>query len=61
MRKKCKKQLLAYYVFKVKESQLIRQIHVYSSDISDVLLQYIFKFNDEKIKLQVLQLANRNS
>ena len=47
--------MLAYYVFKVKEPQLIRQIHVYSSDVSDVLLQYIFKLNDEKIKLQVLQ------
>ena len=47
--------MLAYYVFKVKEPQLIRQIHVYSSDVSDVLLQYIFKLNDENIKLQVLQ------
>ena len=28
---------------------------LYSSDISDVFLQFIFKFNDEKIKLQVLQ------
>ena len=27
----------------------------YSSDFSDVFLQAIFKFNDEKIKLQVLQ------
>ena len=28
---------------------------LYSSDISDVFLQFIFKLNDEKIKLQVLQ------
>ena len=27
----------------------------YSSDVSDVFLQSIFKLNDEKIKLQVLQ------
>ena len=27
----------------------------YSSDVSDVFLQSIFKPNDEKIKLQVLQ------
>ena len=32
----------------------------YSRDVSDVFLQSIFKFNDEKIKLQVLQLANHN-
>ena len=28
---------------------------LYSSDISDVFLQFIFKLNDEKIKLQLLQ------
>ena len=44
-----------FIVFKVKESQLIRQIHFYSSDVSDVFLQSIFKLNDEKIKFQVLQ------
>ena len=27
----------------------------YSSNVSDVFLQSIFKLNDEKIKLQVLQ------
>ena len=27
----------------------------YSGDVLDVFLQSIFKFNDEKIKLQVLQ------
>ena len=27
----------------------------YSSDVLDVFLQSIFKLNDEKIKLQVLQ------
>ena len=27
----------------------------YSSDVWDLLLQSIFKLNDEKIKLQVLQ------
>ena len=27
----------------------------YSSDVSDLFLQSIFKLNDEKIKLQVLQ------
>ena len=27
----------------------------YSSDVSDMFLQSIFKLNDEKIKLQVLQ------
>ena len=36
-------------LFKVKESQLIRQIHVYSSNVSDALLQSIFKLNDEKL------------
>ena len=33
----------------------------YPTDVSDVLLQSIFKLNDEKIKLQVLQSANHNS
>ena len=33
----------------------------YSSNVSDVFLQPIFKLNDEKIKLQVLQQANHNS
>ena len=28
---------------------------LYFSDVSDVFLQSIFKLNDEKIKLQVLQ------
>ena len=27
----------------------------YSGDVSDVFIQSIFKLNDEKIKLQVLQ------
>ena len=33
----------------------------YSSNISDVFLQSIFKLNDEKIKIQVLQKASNTT
>ena len=33
----------------------------YPTEVSDVFLQSIFKRNDEKIKLQVLQSSNHSS